>query len=370
MKILFVGIQDIFGEIDAGGVQVSRRNYELLWDMTDEIHAAIFCEEGNVRARDNHICYFSRACSNMEAVKSAFLLRRIYKLKEEKRLLKYIETVNPDVVFLDCSAIGIILKKLPAHIKTIVFFHNIETDFSWNKVKKEGACFLPAFFASYYNERVATRIATKVITLNERDDRRLNQLFGRTSDMHLGVSFDDYFQYEKLQRNEQKKELLFIGSLFGPNYQGILWFVDEVMGVLPEYHLSIVGKNFEYKKRELERDNVTVIGTVDDLEKYYYSYSVVVMPIQYGAGMKVKTAEAMMYGMTILGTDEAFEGYQVDGIRGIYRCNTADEFVNVIHNIYENGLLKDYEEDVREVFIRDHETKHLREKIRLLIEKI
>lgn len=370
MKILFIGIQDIFGKIDAGGVQVSRRNYELLLDVADEIHAAIFCEEGNTRAGDDYICFFSRVSNNMEAVKSALFLRRTYKLKEEKRLLEYIEKVNPDVVFLDCSAIGIILKKLPAHTKTIVFFHNIETDFSWNKVKKEGICFLPAYFASYYNERIATKIATKVITLNERDDRRLNQLFGRTSDLHLGVSFEDYFQYEKLKRNGQKKELLFVGSLFWPNYQGILWFVDEVMRVLPEYHLSIVGKNFENKKRELERDNVTVIGTADDLEQYYYSYSVIVMPIQYGAGMKVKTAEAMMYGMTILGTDEALEGYQVDGVKGIYRCNTADAFINVIHNIYENGLLKDYEEDVRQVFIRDHETKHLGEKIRLLVEKM
>lgn len=37
-----------------------------------------------------------------------------------------------------------------------------------------------------------------------------------------------------------------------------------------------------------------------------------VMPIFSGSGMKVKTAEALMYGKFLIGTKEAFEGYEID----------------------------------------------------------
>ena len=99
--------------------------------------------------------------------------------------------------------------------------------------------------------------------------------------------------------------------MFSPNYDGIKWFAENVMTELKDYHLIIVGKDFEQKKDELENVNVHVVGTVESLEKYYYSENIMVMPIFYGDGMKIKTAEAMMYGKIILASDEALEGYEV-----------------------------------------------------------
>lgn len=39
--------------------------------------------------------------------------------------------------------------------------------------------------------------------------------------------------------------------MFGPNYEGIKWFVDKVMKKLPEFTLAIVGRNFESQKKKL-----------------------------------------------------------------------------------------------------------------------
>ena len=121
------------------------------------------------------------------------------------------------------------------------------------------------------------------------------------------------------------------------------------MPSLSNYRLKIVGKGFEYKKGDLERDNVEVIGTVDDLDPFYYEDNMMIMPIFYGAGQKVKTAEAMMYGKIILATDEALEGYDTDEVQDVYRCNSKEEFISAIH-IAEREHIYGVSSDVRRYF--------------------
>lgn len=370
MNILFVGFQDIFGEVNTGGTQGSHRNYELLSSISSqEIHAVLFYEEGYVRLEKESIRYFPKIKNSAEACLSALFLRKQYKLSEEKEIIEYIIDIHPEILFLDGSLTGILLKKIPMDIRPVVYFHNVETDYSWNKVKNEGFWYLPAFFASYFNEKWAVKKAAKIIAINKRDGRRIEKLFGREPDYYLPVTFTDKFQKNKVKR-ELKKNLLFVGSLFAPNYQGIKWFVNEVMSVLTEYHLTIVGKNFESKKSQLERENVTVVGTADNLEEYYYTYPAIIMPIQYGAGMKVKTAEAMMYGMTIFATDEALEGYHVQGTQGIKRCNTSDEFIGNIRMVFEDGGWNAFERGVRQMFLKYHETNQQLERIKALLESV
>lgn len=48
------------------------------------------------------------------------------------------------------------------------------------------------------------------------------------------------------------------------------------------------------------------------MAEYIYNADFLIAPIFEGSGMKLKTAEALMYGKTVFGTTEAFEGYDVD----------------------------------------------------------
>ncbi len=369
MKVLFIGYQDIFGKVNAGGVQVSRRNYDLV-SAVGETYAALLCFDDHAQTEGDHVRYFRKLKDNLSVLKAALCLRKWYTGAEEKKIIAYIKEVKPDVVFLDGSVLGRLLKYIPSDIKSVVYFHNVEADYAWNKVKEEGWWFLPSYWTSRYNEKISIKKAMAIACLNQRDGERLAQLYGRSSDYYLPVTFQDRFDEQKLQRNSLQKELLFIGSMFPPNYHGILWFVNEIMCELPEFHLTIVGKDFETKKEELERGNVTVVGTVDDLEEYYYTYSTIVMPIQYGAGMKVKTAEAMMYGVSIFATDEALEGYQVQDVEGIYRCNTVQEFIEAIKGAYASNVIHGFEPAVRDVYLKNHETDRQIERFKNILEKV
>lgn len=55
-----------------------------------------------------------------------------------------------------------------------------------------------------------------------------------------------------------------------------------------------------------------------------------IAPIFDGSGMKTKVAEALMYGKKIIGTPEAFSGYEGVADQAGWVCATANEFVAAI----------------------------------------
>lgn len=353
MRVLFIGGQNIFGKINNGGIQCSKRNYDLLRESVGKgnlYSAIIWNSKENI---DNNI-FFSRNETGKDSFAASLHLCRLYKFQEEKKIIKYINRVQPSIVFIDTSLFGRLIKKINKEIKTIIFFHNVETNYILNQIKNNGLIYIPALFATIYNERIATKYADKVICLNNRDADVVWKYYKRKVDYLLPISFQDRFDLKKVCKDIHQKTLLFVGSNFQPNYKGVKWFVEEVMSELKEFTLLIVGKDFENERRSLEKSNVRVIGTVDNLENYYYKYTNIVMPIFYGDGMKVKTAEAMMYGMNIFATAEALEGYDISSVNGIFRCNTKDEFIDNIRHNSEEEINRLCNEEIRECFLRKH----------------
>ena len=355
MKVLFLGSQNIKENVTSGGMQFSKRNFDLIAELVDEnnLFTAIVWNSKKEYAR-NH--FFERCSNNVDSLISSIKLCRLYKASQEKKILKYIAQVNPDILFLDASILGKILKKINKNIKIIVYMQNVEIEYAKNRVINEGAKYFPAYIATVYNEKLAVKCADKLICLNDRDSRLVEKIYNRKTDFLLPIAFKDRFDPARICRKGSSNILLFIGSFFGPNYDGIKWFIKNVMLELKlkGYKLFIVGKDFEKVKTELENSNVEVIGTVEDLDEYYYRYFNIVMPIQYGAGMKVKTAEAMMFGMNIFATDEALMGYNADHVDGIFRCNTKEDFVREI--IQHSSRIEEccMNEEVRKIFVNSH----------------
>ena len=213
--------------------------------------------------------------------------------------------------------------------------------------------------AFWLNERKAVKESNKIICLNKRDSELLYNIYGRRADYLLPISFEDILQKKNLPASgltsEITRTLLFVGSFFQPNVEGIDWFLNNVMPKLTGIKLLIVGKGLEKKASEWERENVQVIGTVSDVSRYYMKADAVVLPIFYGDGMKVKTAEALMYGKVIFGTKEALEGYEKEGQPDIHECNTENEYVESIKKFYEVEKEGTFSETNRKLFLDKYE---------------
>lgn len=269
--------------------------------------------------------------------------------------------LSPSYIFINTSCYGVvakIIKKISPDIKIYIFFHNIEYSFTKDELVKtyniKSLLLLPHI---KYNEYMAVKYADKVLCLNQRDSNLLHKYYGKYADCLLPVSFKDDFNiqnYKDITVNERKL-CIFIGSCFYANYLGILWFVKNVAPFV-DADIWIVGKNFESKKNELEIfENIKVIGSVPNMSDFYYKADAIIAPIFDGAGMKVKTAEALMYGKTIIGTKETFEGYEVDYNKVGALCTNEKEFIESINSL--NPSLSRFNEYSRYIF----ETKYSNE---------
>ena len=353
-KILMVATQEMVNDLSDGGKRVTNRNWNLLCDVfgKENVYLVMMTNSENIDDKKQIIRYQSYS-GIFNRVINIIAGRIFYTRKAEENVLNIIETNDINIVFLDRTVFGGLASSIRHKYENVLiwtFAHNLEVDYFKNKLKKIPILNNVICSQIYKSEKNNVQLANRLFCLTERDKKLFLSKYGVDSEV-IPTSFPDLYN-ESLDVKHNKDSitsLLFIGSMFGPNYDGIKWFVDNVMPDLENFSLMIVGKNFETKKNELERENVTVIGTVDDLEEYYYTDSIMVMPIFYGDGQKVKTAEAMMYGKVIFATDEALEGYETEGVRGIICCNTKEEFIRNIR-AFQGKDYDVYAASVRKVF--------------------
>lgn len=269
---------------------------------------------------------------------------------------------NYDYVFISTSVLGILAKALKEagyKGKVIVHFHNIE-EIYYDAITPKwlpGRQFVVRCAA--HNDRYSCDYADKIITLSKRDSDYLFAHYGRKADAVIGIGLKDRCK-SVIEDGTMTKEVancLFLGSYFAPNNEGVLWFVNNVLPYV-NIRFRIVGKGMATLKQQNEcLKDVEVLSDVPDLEPFFQEADFMILPIFSGSGMKVKTCESLMYGKNIIGSDETFEGYEIDANRAGKRCNTAEEYIAAINefcrhpikrfNVYSRqAFLENYSEEV------------------------
>lgn len=322
MNILFVSCNGI-DDAAFGGPKGSIRNYKALQKYGNVIPIHIFKESNFQSARSLVEGYYP-------PVSNAYL----------KRIKELIKKENIDLVFFDQSVYGRLVKEVKMlGCSTIVFCHNCESDFnkvrfsnSKNKIKE-----ILYTRAINSNEKLAVQSADKIAVFLKRDADRIYDLYGVHASEIIPLGAEDKFNAKKnnIEDNTENYCLL-LSPAYMANVQGARWFVTNVAKRL-KCKTIIAGKGFDEYKDEFQSENVTVHGFVENIEPLYQNAKIVAIPQLIGGGMKVKTIEAMMFGKNIVGTPEAFAGFDID-LTGIGKvCEKPEEFANAINDFFING---------------------------------
>jgi hypothetical protein len=256
-----------------------------------------------------------------------------------------------DIVFFDSSCYGGYLKKFAeAGFKIICFFHNAEAVYYGAKYqvsKKLQDKLMIQYIIR--NERLSVENSSYLISINERDSNALKSLYGKGADFVLPTTFDKVEYDETLYNADSEGYLLFVGTNFFANQEGLRFYIDKVAEFV-KTKLVVVGDINKAFVHEQVPANVEFVGSVDDLTPYYVNAKAVVAPIFSGSGLKTKTIEALRFGKTIIGTTESFEGVPIDENPKIgFLCNTPEDFIQAINNrcilkknIYSLELFNNY----------------------------
>ena len=129
--------------------------------------------------------------------------------------------------------------------------------------------------------------------------------------------------------------ILITGSLwYGSNEEGIVWFLQEVYSKIDgnDIFLCIAGRNPSDRLKNIcaQFNSVFLTDSPVDMKPLFEKANLYIAPIFDGAGMKVKIAEAMSYGLPVIGTDYAFVGYEIDNEKNAFLANTPEEFLQRI----------------------------------------
>lgn len=273
--------------------------------------------------------------------------------EDKNKIISIIKRNDIKLVFIDSSIFGCLAGYLKGKIrvKTVVFFHNVEYDYWKNQIKLEHS-----YSHSYriplaqINERSAAKYSDILITLTQKDSDRLYSLYGRHADYIIPVGIrDNITTYNKSTLVSEKLNLLFFGSSFPPNLEAAEILINQILPFV-NADVLIAGKGMDILQNKYSNiPKLKIQGYVENISDMYNSADVVVMPIISGSGMKVKTAEALAYGKNIIATSNALEGYEVDGVAGIIRCDTVADFINAIKTL-DRSLTK-YNDKARELFL-------------------
>lgn len=98
------------------------------------------------------------------------------------------------------------------------------------------------------------------------------------------------------------RELLYIGNLYDPNVLGLKIILQElwprIRARCPSATLTVCGRVAASIRRAPE--GITLAGRVPDLAPYYDRAAVVLNPVPYGTGLKIKTVEGLAHGRCVV----------------------------------------------------------------------
>jgi glycosyltransferase involved in cell wall biosynthesis len=151
----------------------------------------------------------------------------------------------------------------------------------------------------------------KVLTVTSQDAAALKMVLP-----YLDVYSDAIAVDIKPNHAAQRDTAIRIGFLasFGhqPNVDAALYFAEAVLPLvrkqLPLAEFVVAGNNPPLSLLDAKESGITCFGFVDDVTTFYGSVDVVVAPIRYGGGIKIKVLEAMACGKPVVTTSIGAEG--------------------------------------------------------------
>lgn len=268
-----------------------------------------------------------------------------YSLALENKLDAIIREWKPDIIhaeelrmakYLPC------MRGLNLGIKQSATFHNVESDL----ILQTGSSALPLL------RPLVNQIHRRNLLLFERktaencditfaysrvDMLRYATLFRKANWSYTsgGAHVDDSL----LTTPPESPSLLIVGTLsYLPNIEGIHWFLEFVLPLLPKKtKISVAGSNASPElKQRLVQAGIKFIDTPIDLRTIYQSHAICLVPLLSGSGTRGRILEALSYGRPVVTSTKGVEGLEIERGEGVLVADAPDDFAKKIILLMEN----------------------------------
>lgn len=207
---------------------------------------------------------------------------------------------------IEYLSLGWLLQAVPAGVSTLVDTHDVasQRDADFMRAGRQP----PWALTTSAQERARLALFDRVIAISAPDAAQFSQWLGAERVLlapHAHEARPQPFR-------EQAHNLLFVGSGYAPNRDGLAWLLSEVWPRLQTTtaRLDVVGDAGQALAGHVLPPMVHLHGQVTELEAAYREADLCLNPVQYGSGLKIKTVEALAHGRALVCSPHGARGLE------------------------------------------------------------
>lgn len=249
-----------------------------------------------------------------------------------KRLM---EEVKFDLIFADFEKAGLYAYLLSRKYKVpfVYISHNVEYQRYLDFARKEPRRY-PLVPYIYFVERLACSKASLIATVSQEDRRVFEKWVSGEKLILLPGGFEEkVFHPYYDEPTCDPPIILLVGNFNTPGNKEAVYLVRErivekVVSKYPDAVFQFVGAN---PPADVSHPNFEFTGFVEDLLPYLRRANVVIVPVLLGAGIHIKTIEALACGKYVVSTPKGAEGIHQE-LHSLVICD-IDQFAPAICEI-------------------------------------
>lgn len=169
----------------------------------------------------------------------------------------------------------------------------------------------------------------------------------------------------------EEASLFHIGTMnWYPNEESIKWMITQVWPQvsqrLPEIELHLAGRYMPDWLKHLSVPRIIVDGEVPDVWEYMQRFSIMVVPLFSGSGIRIKIVEAMAAGKAIITTAIGAEGINYENGQHLIIAKDAKSFTEAVVKVCKDKQLRDnLGKNARMLIAKEHDNNKLMQKLTL-----
>ena len=146
-----------------------------------------------------------------------------------------------------------------------------------------------------------------------------------------------------------------------PNSDGLIWFVRDVLPrvrqSVPGLRLAVTG-DIPESVRVSVGDTLEVLGRVPTVEPVYSRARVVIAPVRYGAGVKLKVIEALQHGVPVVTSAVGVEGIRLTVDGAVRTADRPTRFADHVSELLIDDMAWDTQRQSILTLVADWRRRH------------
>ncbi|KQN63727.1 hypothetical protein ASF13_19325 [Erwinia sp. Leaf53] len=224
-------------------------------------------------------------------------------------------------------------------INSTLVFHDVISQSLLRFAEQSDSVLKRYFFKMQYKkiikwERNELLPIENIIVLNQKDKDLLSSVLGRENNVSVDYPKIAAEFYQARSNLRERGQMIFWGAMNRPeNVDSVQWFVDNILPKIlekaPHAVLNVVGANPPAELLKLQSNNIKFTGFVDSSVPFFEKAEVAVVPLRFGAGIKLKVVEALATKTPVVTTSVGAEGI-IDGDELLTIADSEDEFASQV----------------------------------------